>query len=105
MIGYRRDQAKLLTNSLYPSDGIGDGVFPWRGRLARLDFLNLALDELSSSVQCALELRNLTVGPIDPAIQTRLDSFCCVRDDIVDGVPQLNLSCLHFVPGLLGEVT
>ena len=76
-----------------------------REPLARLDFLNLALDELSSSIQCALEIRNLTVGPIDPAIQTLLDFFCCIPDDIVDGVFQLNLCRLHFIPGLFGEVT
>jgi hypothetical protein len=52
-----------------------------------VDFLDLALDELSSSIQCALELRNLTLGPIDPAIQILLDSFCCILDDIVDGLP------------------
>jgi hypothetical protein len=44
----------------------------WRGRLPGLDFLNLALDELSSSLQCALELRNLALGPIDPAIQSSI---------------------------------
>jgi hypothetical protein len=59
----------------------------WRGCLPGLDFLNPALDELSSSIQCALEFRNLTLGPIDPAIQILLHSFCCIPDDIVDGVP------------------
>ncbi len=59
----------------------------WHGRLPGLDFLNLALDELSSSIQCALELRNLTLGRIDPAIQILLHSLCCIPDDIFDGVP------------------